>query len=174
MLDPDMLLQLAKKSAMTTMPPGGGRGRGQAGRGEGGRGARGQQGKAAPSPYSQVDAWKSINGRPFARWTDPAVDVWDARFEGEGPPNAEWLETPPMQAELDRAAGVMEVRARFAPSKTICFFAWAHRPRSLWAAAGSSGPLLCLLFVVHPFWKSFDFRGAACFETVSILPRMEY
>ena len=102
-----MLLQLAKKSAVATAAAAGGRGRG---RGRGGAGGgRGQHGKAPRSPYSHVDAWKSINGRPFARWVDPSVDVWDARFEGDGPSNAEWLELPPLEAELDRAAGVMEV-----------------------------------------------------------------
>lgn len=120
MLDPDMLLQLAKRSAVISPAAGGrgrgrGRGRGGGGRGRGGEeGGRDQQGKAAaapppPSPYSHVDGWKSINGRPFARWIDPSVDVWDARFEGDGPSNAEWLELPPLEAELDRAAGVMEV-----------------------------------------------------------------
>ncbi|CAN0312071.1 unnamed protein product, partial [Hapterophycus canaliculatus] len=49
-LDPDMLLQLAKKSSENRQVP--------------------------PSPpHSHVDAWKSINGRPFARWIDPFVDV---------------------------------------------------------------------------------------------------
>lgn len=92
-LDPDMLLQLAKRSAETSSAAGGSRG-----------------GRARQAPHSTVDAWKSINGRPFARWTDPTVDVWDARFEGEGPSNAEWLALPPLEAELDRAAGMMEVR----------------------------------------------------------------
>lgn len=109
-LDPDMLLQLAKKSAVVS-PEAGGGGRGGRGRGRGGGrgGGQRQQGKAPRSPYSHVDAWKSVNGRPFARWIDPSVDVWDARFEGDGPSNAEWLESPPLEAELDRAAGVMEV-----------------------------------------------------------------
>lgn len=106
-LDPDMLLQLAKKSAVMTQEAVG-RGQGR-GRGRGAGRGRGQQEKAQRSPYSHVDAWKSINGRPFARWIDPSVDVWDARFEGEGPSNADWLESPPLEAELDRAAGVMEV-----------------------------------------------------------------
>lgn len=108
-LDPDMLLQLAKKSAVTSSATGAGAG----GRGERGRERRQQQQLQKPrSPYSHVDAWKSINGRPFARWVDPSVDVWDSRFEEGGPPNAEWLELPPLAAELDRAAGVMEVGLR--------------------------------------------------------------
>eukprot|EP00752_Nemacystus_decipiens_P004634 g4228.t1 len=118
-LDPDMLLQLAKKSAVVT-PPARGRGRG----GAGGAG-RGRQEKAPPSPYSHVDAWKSINGRPFARWIDPSVDVRDARFGGDGPSNAEWLELPPRHSELDRAAGVMEaVRAKWTmKGQGVTFFA---------------------------------------------------
>lgn len=112
-LDPDMLLQLAKKSAVTT-PTGAGAG-GAGGRGGRGRGRGQQRQQQKPrSPYSHVDAWKSINDRPFARWIDPSVDVWDARFEEGGPPNAEWLELPPLAAELDRAAGVIEVRLRAA------------------------------------------------------------
>lgn len=100
-LDPDMLLQVAKKSAENS--PAAGRGR------RGGGGGGGAGGKSR-NPHSHVDGWKSINGRPFTRWIDPAVDVWDERFEGEGPSNAEWLQQPPVQAELDRAEGVMEVR----------------------------------------------------------------
>ncbi|CAM9227953.1 unnamed protein product [Pylaiella littoralis] len=121
-LDPDMLLQLAKKSAVTS-PTGGGGGRGGRGRG---RGQQQQQQQHKPRPpYSHVDAWKSINGRPFARWIDPTVDVWDTRFEGDGPPNAEWLELPPLEAELDRAAGVMEaVREKWAmKDQRVTFFA---------------------------------------------------
>lgn len=100
-LDPDMLLQLSKKSAETSQAAGGGRG--------GGRGGRDKGKTLRTPPRSYVDAWKSINGRPFARWINPAVDVWDDQFEGEGPSNAEWLEFPLIEAELDRAAGVMEV-----------------------------------------------------------------
>ena len=103
-LDPDMLLQLAKKSAETSPAAGGGGGRG-------GRGGKGK--KPRTPPVSTVDAWKSINGRPFARWIDPTVDVYDARFGNEGPSNAEWLQLPPLEVELDRAAGVMEVRCEF-------------------------------------------------------------
>lgn len=100
-LDPDMLLQLAKKSSENS--PAASRSRSSGG------GAAG--GNTPPrSPHSHVDAWKSINGRPFARWIDPSVDVWEERFEGQGPSNAEWLQLPPVQAELDRAEGVMEVR----------------------------------------------------------------
>lgn len=107
-LDPDMLLQLAKTSAETSpAADGGGR---SGGRGGGRRGRDNGKLPRAP-PHSNVDAWKSINGRPFARWIDPAVDVWDARFGEDGPSNAEWLELPPVEAELSRAAGVMEVRA---------------------------------------------------------------
>lgn len=102
-LDPDMLLQLAKKTAETSPAADGGRG------GRGGRG-RGQGTRLRTSPLSNVDAWKSINGRPFSRWIDPSVDVWDDRFEGEGPSNQEWLHAPVSDAELERAAGMMEVR----------------------------------------------------------------
>lgn len=100
-LDPDMLLQLAKKSAETSPAAGG----------DGGRRRRGGKVKKPRTPpVSTVDAWKSINGRPFLRWIDATVDVYDARFGDEGPSNAEWLQLPPLEAELDRAAGAMEVR----------------------------------------------------------------
>ncbi|CAM9469147.1 unnamed protein product [Laminaria digitata] len=116
-LDPDMLLQLAKKSAETSPAAGGGGG------GRGGRG--GKTKKPRTAPVSTVDAWKSINGRPFARWIDPTVDVYDERFGDEGPSNAEWLQLPPLEAELDRAAGVMEtVRAKWAlRGHGVTFFA---------------------------------------------------
>lgn len=96
--DPDMLLQLAKRSAETSPAA------------DGGRRTRGSGGeRQRTSPISSVDAWKSINGRPFIRWINPSVDIWDAAFGGEGPSNAEWLEMPPLDEELDRASAVMEV-----------------------------------------------------------------
>lgn len=156
-----MLLQLAKKSAVVTSAADGrGRGRGRGGA----RGGRGQQGNAPRSTYSHVDAWKSINGRPFARWIDPAVDVWDARFEGEGPSNAEWLESPPMEAELDRAAGVTEV-CIYAFFVAVCFNDnMATRPFSshpfgktqqkLCCSSTSSGDPKCLLY------RCFQPRGS--------------
>ncbi|CAM9305075.1 unnamed protein product [Ectocarpus sp. 13 AM-2016] len=109
-LDPDMLLQFAKKTAEINAAAGHG---------------HQQKGKPQLPAASHVDAWKSINGRPFTRWIDPSVDVWDPRFEGEGPPNAEWLQSPPLQAELDRAAGVMEaVRVKWAmKDQRVTFFA---------------------------------------------------
>ncbi|CAM9483537.1 unnamed protein product [Ectocarpus fasciculatus] len=109
-LDPDMLLQFAKKTAEINAAAGHG---------------QQQRGKPPRPTPSHVDAWKSINGRPFTRWIDPSVDVWDARFEGEGPPNAEWLQLPPLQAELDRAAWVMEaVRTKWAmKDQRVTFFA---------------------------------------------------
>lgn len=99
-LDPDMLLQLTKKTAETSPAAGGGRG------GQGG----GQTKQLRTPPHSNVDAWKAINGRPFSRWIDPSVDVWDNLFEGEGPSNLEWLHAPIADAELESAAGMMEVR----------------------------------------------------------------
>lgn len=104
-LDPDMLQQLAKKTAesMTTSKPTARARRDKKSKSEGATVVR-------TPPFSHVDAWKSINDRPFAPWIDPSVDLWDSRFGADGPAAEDWLETPPSSEELDKAVSTMEVR----------------------------------------------------------------
>lgn len=107
-LDPDMLLQLTKKTAESMKTSSGHTGNKNSRRGKRAP-AAGARGSSFTPPHSHVDAWKSINGRPFSPWIDPLVDVWDGNFGVDGPSPREWLKAPPSEAELDRAEGTMEV-----------------------------------------------------------------
>lgn len=107
-LDPDMLRQLARRTAesitTSTKSPK------QADNDKAKENGNNMGPKIIRTPpYSHVDAWKSINRRPFSPWIDPTVDVWDARFGGDGPAPGDWLESPPSDDELGRAASTIEV-----------------------------------------------------------------
>lgn len=106
-LDPDMLQQLARKTAeslMTSSKPTARARRDKKSKSEGATVVR-------TPPFSHVDAWKSINDRPFCPWIDPSLDLWDSRFGADGPAAEDWLETPPSSEELDKAVSTMEVCA---------------------------------------------------------------
>lgn len=92
-VDPDMILQLTKKSAESMT----------ASQGRGARSAR------STPPYSHVDGWKSVNGRPFTPWLKSSVDVWDVELDDEIG-LAGWLHSPQSDAALDFTAIAMEVR----------------------------------------------------------------
>lgn len=112
-LDPSMLLQLTRTSAdsVTANAEAAGNGArgGRAKERSSGAKAREPPKETRVPPHSYVDAWKSINGRPFSPWIDASVDIWDSGFGLEGPSPGKWLQMPPADSELDKAALAMDV-----------------------------------------------------------------
>lgn len=87
-VDPEMLLQLAHRVAESSAEA-----------------KRRSQRAGGMAPHAYVDAWKSVNGRPFAPWLDASVDVSDAE-----PPTEAWMRRPLDVAAIPGVERAMEVR----------------------------------------------------------------
>ncbi|CAM9313648.1 unnamed protein product [Choristocarpus tenellus] len=126
-LDPEMILQLVRVSAPLTPP-----------------GSRTRQdiSESLSPPQSYVDAWKSVNGRPFMRLSDPTVDLWgeDGLGWGEGrqmPLQGEWLQTPLRDWELESSLAAIEVVRS----------TWSSRGQHVTFFAGRPGQALSNIFL---------------------------